>query len=92
MRNRVKALRGERVSDVLRILCVCLFGCAGCVSFDATEARRDQMEAFTNELSRLEAQWLARPLPLEDCVAIAMTNNFAFGGVNTSLVFRRFDA
>ena len=76
MRNRVKALCGERVSDVLRILCVCLFGCAGCVSFDATEARRDQTEAFTNELMRLEAEWLARPLSLEDCVAIAMTNNY----------------
>ena len=49
---------------------------AGCVSFDATEARHGQTEAFTNELARLEAELLARPLSLEDCVVVAMTNNY----------------
>ena len=76
MRNRVKARRGLRANDVLSILCACLLGCAGCVSFDAADARRGQTETFTNELARLEAEWLARPLSLEDCVAIAMTNNY----------------
>ncbi|MBQ3811599.1 MAG: TolC family protein [Kiritimatiellae bacterium] len=60
-------------------LCVCLL-CAlcltGCMSFDATDARRSQTGAFTNELSRLEAAWLAEPLTLERCVRIAMTNNY----------------
>ena len=72
----MKARCGVRANGVLRILCACLFGCAGCVSFDATEARRGQTESFTNELARLESELLARPLSLEDCVAIAMTNNY----------------
>jgi hypothetical protein len=40
----------------LCVLCVGLLGAlcvAGCVSFDATDARRSQTGAFTNELSRL---------------------------------------
>ncbi|MBQ3811598.1 MAG: hypothetical protein II839_12370 [Kiritimatiellae bacterium] len=63
----------------LCVLCVgllCALCVTGCVSFDATDARRSQTEAFTNELSRLEAAWLAEPLTLERCVGIAMTNNY----------------
>ena len=54
-----------------------LLGGAGCVSFDPAEARRGQTEAFTNELARLEAEWLSEPLTLERCLALAMTNNYA---------------
>lgn len=60
-------------------LCVCLLGAlcvSGCVSFDAADARRGQTEAFTNDLARLEAAWLAEPLTLPRCLAIAMTNNY----------------
>ena len=49
---------------------------AGCVSFDPADVRRGQTEAFTNDLARLEAEWLAKPLSLEACIAIAMTNNY----------------
>ena len=79
VRNNLRELRGLRVRNSLRGLRVFLLGalCAtGCVSFDATDARRSQTEAFTNELSRLEAAWLAEPLTLERCVRIAMTNNY----------------
>ena len=74
--NGMKTPRGLRARGVLLGLCACLFGGAGCVSFDAAEARRGQTEAFTNELARLEEEWLARPLSLGECVAIAMTNNY----------------
>ncbi len=58
-------------------LLVCLLGAAGCVSFDATDARRDQTKAFSDELARREAEWLVKPLSLDDCLAIAMINNYA---------------
>ena len=49
---------------------------AGCVSFDAADARRAQTESYTNSLSRLEAKLLSRQLTLDDCLEIAMTNNY----------------
>ncbi len=72
---------------------------AGCASFDAEEARRSQTESYTNELARLEAQWLAKPLALRDCVEIALTNNLSvrkaaldreLGRVNRDLAFSAF--
>ncbi|MBR1608434.1 MAG: TolC family protein, partial [Kiritimatiellae bacterium] len=48
----------------------------GCVSFDPSDARRDQTEAFTAALAEREAEWLAGPLTLRRCVEIAMTNNY----------------
>lgn len=56
--------------------CACLIGCTGCVSFDAQEARRGQTEAFSDDLARLEKEWLAEPLTLARCLEIAMTNNY----------------
>ena len=50
---------------------------AGCVSFDAADARQAQTESYTNSLSRLEAALLAHPLTLDDCLVLAMTNNYA---------------
>ncbi|MBR6021727.1 MAG: TolC family protein [Kiritimatiellae bacterium] len=67
---------GAKTRGALLVLCACLLGGAGCVSFDAAEARRGQTEAFSGELARLEEEWLARPLSLAECVAIAMTNNY----------------
>ena len=70
----MKRFRGFRMGACL---CLPLLLCAaGCVSFDPAEARRAQTEGFTNELARLEAEWLAGPLSLERCVEIAMTNNY----------------
>lgn len=50
---------------------------AGCVSFDAGAARRAQAEAYTNDLLRLETELLSHPLTLDECLAIAMTNNYS---------------
>lgn len=86
----MKTLRGLRVNGVLLVLFACLFSCVGCVSFDAAEARRGQTESFTNELDRLEAELLARPLSLEDCVAIAMTNNYAVRRADLDAQLGRF--
>ena len=55
---------------------LCAMCATGCVSFDATGARREQTRSFTNDLARLEAEWLAEPLTLDDCLRIAMTNNY----------------
>ena len=56
----MKRFRGFRMGACL---CLPLLLCAaGCVSFDPAEARRAQTEGFTNELARLEAEWLAGPL------------------------------
>lgn len=63
---------------------------AGCVSFDPAEARRGQTEAFTNELARLEAEWLFEPLTLERCLAIAMTNNYAVRKADLDATLGRF--
>ena len=71
-------------------LLACLLGATGCVSFDAAYARRDQTEAFTNELARLEATWLAKPLSLDDCLAIAMTNNYAVRKADLDAMLGRF--
>ena len=87
----MKACSGLHASGVLRILCACVFGCAGCVSFDAADARRNQTEAFTNELARLESELLARPLSLEDCVAIAMTNNYEVRKTDLDAQLGRFE-
>ncbi len=48
----------------------------GCARFEPTRARREQTEAFTNELARRAGKELARPLSLDDCVRIAMRNNY----------------
>ena len=90
MKKRTELLRAFRADGLLPALCACLFACAGCVSFDAAEARRGQTEAFTNELSRLEAEWLARPLALEDCLAIAMANNYEVRKADLDAALGRF--
>ena len=50
---------------------------SGCARFDPARARRDHTEAFTSNLAaRVEAE-LTRPLSLDDCVRIALSNNYA---------------
>lgn len=48
----------------------------GCARFEPGRARRGQTDSFTNVLARLAAGELARPLSLDDCIRIAMTNNY----------------
>ncbi len=50
---------------------------AGCTRFDPARARRDHTAAFTSNLAaRVEAE-LSRPLSLDDCLRIAISNNYA---------------
>ena len=50
---------------------------SGCTSFEPVRARQDQTDAFTQHLALLAETELNRPLSLDDCVRIAMTNNYA---------------
>lgn len=69
-----------------RVFSVALFGIGfaalavlitGCVSFNPEEARREHIDGFSSSLSELAGHHLERPLSLDDCVCIAMTNNYA---------------
>lgn len=50
---------------------------AGCTSFKPERARQEHTAAFTSNLMQLAEAELAEPLSLEDCIRIAMTNNYA---------------
>ncbi len=50
---------------------------SGCRSFEPTRARREQTDNFTSNLTQLAEAKLDHPLSLDDCVRIAMTNNYA---------------
>ena len=50
---------------------------SGCRSFEPARARREQTAAFTSNLAVLAETELAKPLALDDCIRIAMTNNYA---------------
>lgn len=50
---------------------------SGCRSFEPARARREQTETFTSNLAVLAAAELAKPLSLDDCIRLAMTNNYA---------------
>ena len=49
----------------------------GCRSFEPARTRREQTGSFTSNLAVLAATELAKPLSLDDCIRIAMTNNYA---------------
>ena len=49
---------------------------SGCRSFEPARARRDQTASFSSNLAaRVQAE-LSRPLSLDDCIRIAMSNNY----------------
>ncbi len=50
---------------------------AGCARFEPARVRREQTEAFTSNLTQMATAELARPLSLDDCIRLAMTNNYA---------------
>ena len=54
-----------------------LAAASGCRSFEPARARREQTAAFTTNLAARAAAELARPLSLDDCIRLAMTNNYA---------------
>jgi outer membrane protein len=49
---------------------------AGCKSFEPARVRREQTESFATNLARLAEAELSKPLSLDDCIRIAMTNNY----------------
>lgn len=49
---------------------------SGCAHFDPAGARRAHSEGFTNALTRKAEALLDRPLSLDACIRIAMTNNY----------------
>jgi outer membrane protein TolC len=49
---------------------------AGCASFEPVKARHDQTASFTNSLAVLAGVELTRPLSLDDCIRLAMTNSY----------------
>ena len=65
------------IRSAVPALLAALLLAAGCARFDPVRARRDHTEAFTSNLAaRVEAE-LTRPLSLDDCVRIALSNNYA---------------
>ncbi len=63
--------------SMLFLLLAALIAGAGCSTFDAGRVRQDQSRAFREALDRQARELLARPLALDDCIRIAMTNNYA---------------
>ena len=59
------------------ILLAALLTGAGCSTFDPGQAREEQSRRFRETLDRQARELLARPLSLDDCIRIAMTNNYA---------------
>ena len=54
-----------------------LAAASGCRSFEPARVRREQTAAFTTNLAARAAAELARPLSLDDCIRLAMSNNYA---------------
>lgn len=50
---------------------------SGCTRFEPARARRDHTASFSSNLSARVAAELARPLSLNDCVRIALSNHYA---------------
>lgn len=67
-------IRGHVCAVLLPVLAAAVF--SGCVSFDAEKERIGQIDDFTNRLTIASAELLAKPLTLEESIAIALTNNY----------------
>ena len=50
---------------------------SGCARFEPARARRDQTDAFTSNLAARAQAELSKPLSLDDCIRIAMSNHYA---------------
>jgi outer membrane protein TolC len=48
----------------------------GCATLDPVNERQEHTQAFTEQLRQQEARLLAQPLTLDDCIRIALTNNY----------------
>jgi outer membrane protein TolC len=62
--------------NLLALTCCGLF-LQGCASLDPVKERKEHTQAFTAQLQQLETNLLVRPMTLDDCIQIAMTNNYS---------------
>ncbi len=58
----------------IALLCALVF--FGCATIDPEQERREQTQAFTEQLQERAAALPAYPLTIDDCVRIALTNNY----------------
>jgi outer membrane protein len=63
--------------SLLIFLPAALLAVAGCSTFDPARTRAEQSRVFRAKLDQQAHELLARPLSLDDCIRIAMTNNYA---------------
>lgn len=66
----------EKITKYGGWLGLCCLLMTGCASFDAAKVRREQHDSFTNHLARITAELPEGPLTLDDCLQLAMTNNY----------------
>ena len=67
--------RSIRSAAVVGIASVLL--ASGCTRFDPATARREHTASFSSNLAAIASSTLVKPLSLDDCVRIAMSNNYA---------------
>ena len=70
-------MRNRFSHPLLILLQAALLTGAGCSTFDPGQAREEQTRRFRETLDGQARELLARPLSLDDCIRIAMTNNYA---------------
>ena len=70
-------MRSRSVFPPILLGLLVLAAASGCRSFEPARARREQTDAFTTNLAARAATELAQPLSLDDCIRIAMSNNYA---------------
>jgi outer membrane protein len=71
------------------LLLAALLAGAGCSTFDASGTRRKQTQSFRAALERQARELLARPLSLDDCIRVAMTNNYAARRADLDMALQR---
>lgn len=58
------------------ILTLCAFSLAGCKSINPEAERQEQTRVFTAQLQERLANLPSHPLTLDDCIRLALTNNY----------------
>ncbi len=70
-------MRSRSVFRPILLGLLALAAASGCRSFEPARARREQTDAFATNLAARAAAELSKPLSLDDCIRIAMSNNYA---------------
>lgn len=69
-------MRSFRHIQSLTMPLLALLLAAGCARFEPTRARQEQTDAFSAHLAERAEHELTAPLSLEDCLLIAVSNNY----------------